>query len=295
MKSSAWSGLRTNATTASPESVRYSARVPFVRVRDLDVYYEIHGSGDPVLSINGSGGDLRDNPFRGNGPLESSFRVLMYDQRGLGQTSKPDTEYSMADYADDADALMEVLGWTSAHVVGTSFGGMVAQHFVLRHPSRVKRLVLACTSSGGVGGSSFDLLSVQDLPPDERVKITLPIMDSRCDMTTDPPTLAPGLGFVFERSKRPPTNSDDPAAAMGARRQLVARHDHDVWDELERISAPTMCIGGRYDRQAPPENMERLVSRIPNAVFELCDGGHLFMLQDPTAWPTIVRFLQALS
>ena len=266
--------------------------MPFIGVRDLDVYYEIHGSGDPVLAINGTGGDLRDNPIRGKGLLESNFQVLMYDQRGLGQTSKPDVAYSMADYADDAAALMGALGWTSAHVVGTSFGGMVAQHFVLRHPSRVNRLVLACTSSGGAGGSSFDLLSVNDLAPGERVKITLPIMDSRCDMTTDPPTLAPGIGWMLERSQRPPTNSDDPASAMGARRQLVARRDHDVWDQLDRISAPTLCIGGHFDRQALPENMERLASKIPNATLELCDGGHLFMLQDPTAWPTIVRFLQ---
>jgi len=265
--------------------------VPFVGVRDIEMYYEVHGTGARVLSINGTGGDLRDNPLRGSGLLERSFQVLMYDQRGLGQTSKPDAEYTMADYADDAAALMDALGWDRSHVVGASFGGMVAQHLALRHPSRVDRLVLACTSPGGAGGSSFDLLALQDLPPAERMRRALPIMDERCDTTTDPPTLAPGLEWLLERAGRPPANADDPAAAMGAHRQLVARQGHDAWDRLGEIASPTLCIGGRYDRQAPVDNMERLASRIPGARLVLCDGGHLFMIQDRSAWPTIVEFL----
>src|SRR5215207_5622309 len=102
--------------------------MPIARVRDIDVYYEVHGSGPRVLSISGTGGDLRQNPLRGQGLLEQHHEVLMYDQRGLGQTSKPDVPYTMADYADDAAALLDALGWDRAHVVGVSFGGMVAQH-----------------------------------------------------------------------------------------------------------------------------------------------------------------------
>ena len=265
----------------------------FVRVRDLDVYYEMHGTGDRVLNISGTGGDLRQDPLRGKGLLEQRFQVLMYDQRGLGQTSKPDAPYTMADYADDAAALMDALGWDHAHVVGTSFGGMVAQHVALRHPERVNRLVLACTSSGGAGGASFDLLSVEHLSPQERMRTMMPIMDSRCDMSTDPPTLAPGIGWLVDRYSMPALNADDPNSAMGARRQLVARLEHDVWDRLGEITALTLCIGGRYDRQAPVENMERLAAGIAGAQLALCDGGHLFMMQDPAAWPTIIDFLAA--
>jgi 3-oxoadipate enol-lactonase len=267
--------------------------MPFQQVRDLRMYFEVHGAGERVLNISGTGGDLRTNPTRGTGLLEKNFEVAMFDQRGLGQTSKPDVAYSMADYADDAAALMDVLGWERAHVVGTSFGGMVAQHFVLRHPTRVNRLVLACTSSGGAGGSSFDLLSVVDLPPSDRARITLPIMDTRNDPTTTPPTHAPGFAELAPFLARPPLNSDDPNSVMGARRQLEARADHDVWDELPTVAVPTLVIGGRFDAQAPPANVQRLAERIPNATLVLCDGGHLFMLQDPTAWATIVGFLQA--
>ncbi len=71
-----------------------------------------------------------------DGPFPKAFDILSYDQRGLGQTSKPDAPYSMAQYADDAAALMDAVGWASARVIGLSFGGMVAQEFVLRHPRR---------------------------------------------------------------------------------------------------------------------------------------------------------------
>lgn len=266
--------------------------VALVTVRDIDVYYEVHGRGDRVLSISGTGGDLRSNPLRGRGLLEQRFEVLMYDQRGLGQTSKPDVPYTMADYADDAVALMDALGWERAHVVGTSFGGMVALHVALRHPDRVKKLVLACTSSGGSGGASFDLLAVHDLPTEERLRVTFPILDSRNDISTDPPTLAPGFDALLPYLMREqPLNAGDPGSAMGARRQLEARADHDVWDQLANIRAETLCIGGRFDRQAPVENMERLAAHIPDARLTFCDGGHLFMMQDPTAWPTIINFL----
>ena len=215
----------------------------------------------------------------------------MYDQRGLGQTSKPDRPYTMGDYADDAVALMDALGWEGAHVVGISFGGMVAQHVALRHPHRVDRLVLACTSSGGAGGSSFDLLSLVDLPRDERALVTLPIMDTRNDPSTDPPTYAPMFDVIAPIMAAPPLNADDPDAAMGARRQLEARAGHDTWDDLPRLRHPTFVVGGRYDAQAPPENLERLTERLPDARMRLFDGGHLFLLQDATAWPAIADFL----
>jgi 3-oxoadipate enol-lactonase len=268
--------------------------MPVTRVRDIDVYYEIHGEGERVVLINGTGGDLRANPTRGRGLLERNFQVLMYDQRGLGQTGKPDIPYTMADYADDCAALMDSVGWDRAHVMGISFGGMVAQHVALRHPNRVDRLVLACTSSGGEGGASFDLLSVNGLPTEERLKITLPIMDSRNDLTTDPPTLAPMFDMLlpFMSSGRT-LNADDPNSAMGARRQLEARADHNVWDQLPTLRARTFVIGGRFDQQAPVENVERLAAAIPDATVRFFDGGHMFLLQDPTAWAAAVAFLSS--
>jgi 3-oxoadipate enol-lactonase len=88
-----------------------------------------------------------------------------------------------------------------------------------------------------------------------------------------------------------PLNADDPNWAIGARRQLEARADHDVWDRLPEIASPTLVLGGRFDVQAPPDNVERLAGRIPNARLEFFDGGHIFLLQVPEAWQSVVRFL----
>src|SRR4030067_2259777 len=135
--------------------------MPFVTLRDLKMYYEIRGKGPRLLVISGTGGDLRRSPNIFEMPIAQHFEILAYDQRGLGQTSRPDIPYIMVDYADDANALLGAVGWDRSLVIGISFGGMVAQEFALRYPHRVERLVLACTSSGGTGGTSYPL---HDLP-----------------------------------------------------------------------------------------------------------------------------------
>lgn len=267
--------------------------MPYARVRDLDVYYEIHGSGPPLLSISGSGGDLRTTPGQADGLLTRHFTVLSYDQRGLGRTTVTEGPYSMEQYADDAAGLLDAVGWTSAHVVGMSFGGMVAQHLAIRHPARVERLVMGCTSPGGTH-PSYDIRENQALAPEARRRASLAILDSRTDFDADPPVLAPGLEIMvaaFARGVVP--DGEDPERARGFALQLDARAAHDATAGLASITAPTLVVSGRFDLQAPLVNGELLAATIPGARLYVADGGHLFMLQDPTAWPVIVAFLQA--
>jgi len=150
-------------------------------INDLDFYFERAGTGAPLLFISGSGADLRIKPNQMDGPLPKHFDVLSYDQRGLGQTSKPDEPYTMADYADDAARLMDFVCWKSAKVIGVSFGGMVAQEFVLRHPAKVERLVLACTSPGGKGGASYPFHTIEHMGREERARHMIAISDTRRD------------------------------------------------------------------------------------------------------------------
>src|SRR5688572_9544010 len=155
--------------------------MPTATLNGLSIYFERAGSGRPLLFISGTGGDLRVQPNVFASPLAKAFDLVAYDQRGLGRTDKPDVPYSMADYADDAAALLDHVGWDDALVLGVSFGGMVAQELALRHARRVKRLVLACTSPGGEGGASYPFHEIEHLKGEARARFLLPISDVRRD------------------------------------------------------------------------------------------------------------------
>ena len=263
--------------------------MPHAKVGDIEIYYERAGAGPRLLFISGTGGDLRNKPGVFEGPLAKSFDLLAFDQRGLGRTEKPDAPYSMAGYADDAAGLMDALGWDKARVIGASFGGMVAQELVLRHPARVERLVLACTSPGGAGGASYPFHQIDHLDRLERSRLLIPISDTRRDgawAAANPvlydQILAMGAADPF---------ADEPGHAMGARRQLEARAAHDTWDRLPRIACPVLIAAGRHDGIALPATQERMAARIPGARLQFFDGGHLFMIQDRTALPAMTAFL----
>lgn len=264
--------------------------MPFARLDDLTLYYERAGEGGRLLFISGTGGDLRVKPNVFDGGLGRNFDLLAYDQRGLGQSDKPARDYTMADYADDADALMEALGWDQALVVGVSFGGMVAQELVLRHPGRVKRLVLACTSPGGAGGASFPFHDIEHLKGEARARHLIPISDTRRNAAWQAAHPAQYEELVGLSSAEP--FADEPGRAEGARRQLMARKDHDTWDRLPQIACPVLVAAGRYDGIALPETQERMAARIPGAELKWFEGGHLFMIQDRTAVPAMVEFLK---
>ena len=131
------------------------------------------------VKILRSAGDLRVRPGPFEGPLGKNFDLLAHDQRGLGQTSKPTEPYTMADYAEDAAAPLDHVGWERCSVVGVSFGGMVAQELAVRHPGRIDRLVLCCTSSGGAGEPSYPLHELEDLSEEERGIRSLKLSDRR--------------------------------------------------------------------------------------------------------------------
>jgi len=269
--------------------------VATVELGDISLYYEQRGSGQPLLFISGTGSDLRNKPNAFDGPLTKSFSVLAYDQRGLGRTSVPDGPYSMTQYAADAAGLLDAVGIDSCLIMGVSFGGMVAQEFAVTYPDRVKRLVLACTSSGGAGGSSYPLHELTGLTGRPRVERSIEIADVRWT-----PAARVGREAEFESLVDLMSAFQDTTAAVGENQdrkelgltlQLEARRHHDTWDRLSNITAPTLVCGGRYDGIAAPENSEHLADRIPQAELALFDGGHMFLIQDPTAFDRMIEFL----
>jgi 3-oxoadipate enol-lactonase len=266
--------------------------MPFFAVRDLKMYYEIRGTGPRLLTITGTGGDLRHTPNVFDAPIARHFEVLAYDQRGLGRTSRPDIPYTMADYAADANALLEALKWECCFVMGISFGGMVAQEFALRYSPRVERLVLACTSSGGAGGTSYPLHELADLPAEEYVRRILELSDTRrgAAWRAANPAQFQALFDLTLAGLR--VGADEPGRSIGFRRQLEARALHNTYDRLPTLRMPVYLCGGRYDGIATPANLEAMQKQIPGARLELFEGGHLFFIQDPRAFDRIVSFLE---
>jgi len=265
--------------------------MPVIRVRDIDVYYEIHGSGPRLLYVGGSGGDLRQKPGVFEGPLVNRFEVLSYDQRGLGQTSTPPGPYTMGDYAEDAVAVLDAVGWDDCLVMGVSFGGMVAQEFVCRFPDRARRLVLACTSSGGKGGASYPLHELQALSEEDRFLRMIAISDSRNDkewQDAHPDALASMRAFMKRRAA---IGADEPDRELGQRLQFEARKEHDTYERLSAFDLPVYICAGRFDAIAPPDNQHELERSIPGARLEFFEGGHLFLIQDKAAFGKIAAFL----
>lgn len=261
-------------------------------VRGIEIYYEIAGTGPRLLFIGGSGGDLRHKPGVFEGPLVREFEVLSYDQRGLGRTDRPAGPYSMADYGEDAAALLDVVGWDRCLVMGVSFGGMVAQELAVRHPQRVERLVLACTSSGGAGKPSYPLHELQALPEAERLARSIELSDVRCDAAWRKANPTDADAMLALARARAATGEHEPGREEGFRLQLEARAGHDTWDRLASLAMPVYLCGGRHDGIAPPANQQAMARQLPNAELELFAGGHLFLMQDRTAFPKIAEFLR---
>ena len=271
-------------------SERENPTVPFATVGDLSMYHELHGDGPPVLHISGTGNDLRrSQPDRS--PLNAHFAGLHYDQRGLGRTGRGDLggrPPTMADFADDAAGLCQTLGWDRCHVVGTSFGGMVALHLALRPPGLVDRLVLNCTAPGG-DHSSYPLHRLSGLGQDEAFEARTGLMDVRYDPTAVEPI--PGFGVGHDELRQLMGARPEGEAAIGLAEQLEARRHHDTVARLGHIGSPTLVCAGRFDGIAPMANSKLLATRIPDAELAVFNGGHPFMVQDPSAHPRMIRFL----
>ncbi|KAA0093654.1 alpha/beta fold hydrolase [Mycolicibacterium sp. P1-18] len=262
--------------------------MPSTLIGDVEIYYELFGDGLPLVFLNGSGSTIAEvRPLVRR--LAERFQVVIADYRGMGRSSGPATAYGMADLAGDTVGLVDHLGWESFRLLGVSFGGMVAQEVAVTVPERISRMVLMCTSSGGAGGSSYPLHAVADLAAKDHATLSTQLLDTR--FTAEWLDAHPAdRDLVDGMSRRRATPS--PSARDGARRQLTARADHDVFDRLGRITSPTFVASGRFDGIAPPANGAAIAAQILGAVARIYDGGHAFFLQDPVAMADAVDFLR---
>jgi 3-oxoadipate enol-lactonase len=259
--------------------------VPALELSDATLHYERAGSGPPLLICSGTGSDTRRAPGPFSWPGADRFDAVAYDHRGLGQSvDRERGTPTMAGFAADGLALAGHLGWERFSVIGISFGGMVAQELALAAGDRIERLVLAVTSPGGAGGSSFALHRTYGLTAAERAEQMLTVLDTRA--ATDPEVRA-----KMERWLTSDSSAGDGPVSEGLARQLQARSHHDTWDRLPQLRVATLVLAGRYDGVARPETVARLAERIPGARLVTRDGGHTFLRGDRAAWDQIVAFL----
>lgn len=260
--------------------------------RRLTIAYELVGAGPPVLYLSGSGRSLADRPNVLDSPLPTSMRVLVPDQRGVGRSGAPAGDWTMADYALDAARVVDALSFGPCHVVGVSFGGMVAQELAIRRPALVQRLVLVATSSGGAGGSSYPIDRLALLDASRRADLERALADTRHDPQWQLQHADLMAGTWLPSAGQEGTSLDP---ASGAHKQLMARRHHDTWSQLSSIDAPTLICAGRYDGVAPLTNSMALASRIPDARLAIFDAGHRLLQHDQRAWPCITAFLRTGS
>lgn len=250
---------------------------------DTRIAYEEAGSGRPLLLIHGLG-----YPRWGWAPvvepLAKTYRVITFDNRGIGDSDAPPGPYDTATMATDAVAVLNAAGARRAHVMGASLGGMIAQMLAIDHPDRVDRLILACTTPGGTEAYPLPEATVAlireaaDLPREEAVRrFTAGALASK----------RPLEELMSRRLACP----QDPAAW---RAQSAASLGHDAFGRLSAIIAPTLVLHGTADRVVDPRNAPLLAERISGARIEwLPDQGHLFFWEDPDG--TVERIRRFLA
>jgi 3-oxoadipate enol-lactonase len=260
--------------------------MPVVNVGEVELSYERSGSGPPLLMIMGMSGTALSwgEPFLS--PLREDFETIVYDHRGIGSSSRMEEPFTIAQLAADAVGLLAALEVDSAHILGISMGGMVAQELALSHPERVRTLTLGCTYCGGEGSA---------LANEEVMRKLAEAMFSgdRGRM----------IRASWEANLSPSFAADDEAyarfleiaglravAAEVIMAQMQAIAGHDTSARLSSIELPTLVLHGTLDQMLPVQNGRIIAGLIPDSRLEIFDGvGHLFFWERPEQSAELVR------
>lgn len=218
-------------------------------IGDAELWTEITGQGEPVLQIHGSGfGHYNFAPL--SPLLAEHFQVIDYDQRGYGESSHPEQEYSIEAWADDAAALLDALGIERAHVHGTSMGGMVAQAFAGKYPDRTQSVVINCSASklGRNGRLVFqnwiDIVEMDPAGPGSRILAELISWQALSPAYMESPEGADAVDQV-QQILRDANTLQPFVAACRAMQQMDLR----PW--VRKITAAALVLGGDIDLMTP--------------------------------------------
>jgi pimeloyl-ACP methyl ester carboxylesterase len=263
------------------------AVMPIAKNGSVELYWESTGHGPPVLLIAGQGMTL-DGWWSTVPVLARNFRVITFDNRDTGRSSRVAMPYAVASMAEDAVAVLDAAGAERAHVYGLSLGGMVAQELALHHPDRVEALVLGATSPGGRAAAL-----PAPLPMTFFARAGL-MGTEEAEWAAVPYTYAEATRRlhaerIAENIKRRLSTSP---STMTYLHQAAAVATHSTFERLDEIASPTLVLHGAEDLAVPPQNARLLAERIPGAELKLQPGaGHLYFIDEPRVDREIARFL----
>lgn len=246
--------------------------MPYASLKDIDIYYEIHGpsEGPPIVWISGWGNSYW-LWFRQIPAFKDQYRCVIFDNRGAGRSSKPDFPYTMDMFAEDTVGLMDSLNIQAAHIVGVSMGGFIAQQIAISNPEKVRSLVLISTHFGGPNAVSADnrTLAMMFASPTETVT-----MEQALKMRY---SVAYSSKFIQENKallKQIQTWVEQNPQPLSARlHQAAASYTFNVESEVKQISVPTLILQGSNDRMVPPKNAEMLADSISTSKLALIEAG----------------------
>jgi len=244
------------------------------------MFYVQVGTGDPLVLVMGFGGDhlawgLQMPAFA------ERYRVIAFDNRGVGQSDAPDLPYSTAMMADDTVGLLDGLGIDRAHVCGVSMGGMIAQEIALRHPARVWTLQLHATLARPDAYMKALVEAWRKvriaLGREEALRVLALWLFAPCSYEERPEFVE----FVLQNAMANP----HPQSLIGYLRQGDAILGHDALDRLDRLRCPTLVSVADQDMLVPPRFSHAIAQRVAGAELKtIADAGHAYMWEKPDAF-----------
>ena len=253
--------------------------MPKIKTNNIELYYEIHGAGQPLVLISGLGYPLwqwhKMVPF-----LAEHFQVITFDNRGVGQSDKPSGPYTAQMLAADTAGLLDALGIEKAIIAGHSMGGFIAQAMALDFPQKVAKLILCSTNFGGphhVPVTAEAMKVLTDVTSDAltRFKNGLAVSTAPDWSEKNPEMIEDWVKWRVANPIDPAPYQAQMAIGFGLMPEAAAFEN-----KLPRLNVPTLILFGAHDKVVPPENASLLAEKISGSkVVILPNAGHFFPIE----------------